>query len=259
MYQWLRSVGHGRPTRSGNSVLVVNYLNLRRAVGWLGTLLPVILLVADPVALRIEHASCGWLPGSVSDYYYSPVRNIFVGALCALGLFLIAYVGDDLGDRVITDLAGVFALGVALFPTTPTVASPPSATCETVARLTTRQQVVGDIHAVSSVLFFVLLAWMAIRFISTSGAQPTPAELRRNLIYRICAIVILASVAATIVTNFLPASLRPAFPYLLLYESVGIFAFGVSWFVKGQTLIGALKDPPASIAGRGRGSLYRSV
>jgi hypothetical protein len=28
---------------------------------------------------------------------------------------------------------------------------------------------------------------------------------------------------------------------------VGIFAFGVSWFVKGQTLIGALKDPPAPV------------
>jgi hypothetical protein len=247
MYQWLRSVGHGRPTRSSDSVLVVNYLNLRRAVGWLGTLLPVILLVANPIALRVVHSSCGWLPGSVSDYYYSPVRNIFVGALCALGLFLIAYVGDDLGDRVITDLAGVFALGVAFFPTTPTVASPPSATCGTVAQLTTRQQVVGDIHAVSSVLFFLMLAWMAIRFV-TNSAQPTPAQLRRNLIYRICAIVILASVAATIITNFLPASLRPNFPYLLLYEAVGIFAFGASWFVKGQTLIGALKDPPAPVA-----------
>jgi hypothetical protein len=255
MYQWLRSVGHGRPTRSGDSVLVVNYLNLRKAVGWLGTLLPVILLVANPIALRIVHSSCGWLPGSVSSYYYSPVRNIFVGALCALGLFLIAYVGDDLGDRVITDLAGVFAVGVAFFPTTPTVASPPSATCETVAQVSTRQQVVGDVHAVSSVLFFVLLAWMAIRFITTNSAQPTPAELRRNMIYRICAIVILACVAATIITNFLPPSLRPHFPYLLLYEAVGIFAFGVSWFVKGQTLSGSeaglIREP-------GRGTTARS-
>ena len=26
-------------------------------------------------------------------------------------------------------------------------------------------------------------------------------------------------------------------------EALGIFAFGVSWFVKGQTLIPAIKDP----------------
>jgi hypothetical protein len=70
MYQWLRSVGSGRPTRSGRSVLVANYLALRQAVGWLATLLPVILLIANPIALRIEHSSCAWLPASVSGYYY---------------------------------------------------------------------------------------------------------------------------------------------------------------------------------------------
>jgi hypothetical protein len=228
-------------------VLAANYLALRQAVGWLGTLLPVILLIANPIALRLEHSSCEWLPASVSGYYYSPVRNIFVGALCALGLFLIAYVGADLGDRLITDLAGVFALGVALFPTTPTVTSSPSATCETVAQLSTRQQVIGHVHDVSSVLFFLFLAWMAIRFTNTS-AHPAPQKLRRNRIYQVCAIVILASLAAAIVTNFLPASLRPSFPWLFLYEAVGIVAFGVSWFVKGQTLIGPLKDPLPPVA-----------
>lgn len=247
MYQWLRSLGHGRPTRSDESVLVTNYVFLRKAVGWVGTSLPIVLLVANPIALSIEHSSCGWLPNSVSGYYYSPVRNIFVGALCGLGLFLIAYVGTDLGDRVITDLAGVFALGVALFPTTPTVTSLPSATCETVAQLSTRQQVIGDIHAVSSVLFLLFLAWMAIRFTNTNPPL-TPQKLRRNRIYLICAIAILACVAAAVITNFLPASLKPPFPWLFLYEAVGIFAFGLSWFAEGQTLIGALKDPQAPLA-----------
>ena len=64
--------------------------------------------------------------------------------------------GENLGDRVITGLAGVFALGVAFCPTTPTVTSTP--------------------------------------------------KLRRNRIYLICAIVILASVAAAVITNFLPGN-----------------------------------------------------
>ena len=235
MLRWLRSVGRGRPT---GSVLAANYLYLRKVIGWLGTLLPLILLAANPIALSIEHSSCGWLPASVSGYYYSPVRNIFVGALCGLGLFLIAYVGANLGDRVITDLAGVFALGVAFFPTTPNVTSPASAACETVAQLSSRQQVIGDVHAVMSVLFFLFLAWMAIRFTSTDAPQPSPQQTLRNRIYWICAIVILVSIAAAVVTNFLPASLRPPFPWLFLYEAVGIFAFGVSWFVDDQTLSG---------------------
>ncbi|MGH3227426.1 MAG: hypothetical protein ACRDOA_02390 [Streptosporangiaceae bacterium] len=210
---------------------------LRMAVGWLGTLLPIVLLAANPIALSIEHSSCGWLPDSVSGYYYSPVRNIFVGALSGLGLFLIAYVGTNLGDRVITDLAGLFGLGVALFPTRPMVTSPPSLTCQTVARVSTREQVIGDIHAVSAVLFLLFLAWMAIRFTNTNPAQPSPQKLR-NMIYQICAIVILACVVAAVVTNFLPASWRPPFPWLFLYEAVAIFAFGVSWFVQAQTLTG---------------------
>ena len=218
----------GTSASPGQGALAADYVYLRKAVGWLGTLLPVLLLVANPIALRIVHSSCAWLPASVSGYYYSPVRNIFVGALCALGLFLIAYVGDNLGDRVITDLAGLFALGVALVPTTPTVTKPASLACETVARLSRREQVVGDIHAVSSVLFFVFLAWMAIRFTTNS-----PQDARRNWVYRICAIAILASVAAAVITNYLPSSLWPPFPWLFLYEAAGVFAFGVSWFVKG--------------------------
>lgn len=108
-----------------------------------------------------------------------------------------------------------------------------------------------DIHAVASVLFFLMLAWMAIRFTSTN-----PAERRRNLIFWICAIVILASELAAIITNFLPASLRPPFPWLFLYEAAGIFAFGVSWFVEGQTL----GEPDAELVReRGRGTTARSA
>jgi hypothetical protein len=33
--------------------------------------------IANPIALRVEHSSCAWLPASVSGYYYSPVRNIW--------------------------------------------------------------------------------------------------------------------------------------------------------------------------------------
>ena len=187
IYEWLRSVGSGGRPRSNEDVFFANYMFLRKTVGWVGTLLPVILLVANPIALSIENSPCGVIPGSVSGYYYSPVRNIFVGAMCAQGLFLIAYVGYDLGDRVITDLAGVFALGVALFPTKPTVASPPSVTCQTVAQLSTREQVVGNIHVVFAGLMFVFMAWMAIRFTNTDSPQPSKQKLLRTRVYQIWA------------------------------------------------------------------------
>jgi hypothetical protein len=246
VYQWLRSVGSSGRTRSAEDVFFTNYMFLRKTVGWVGTSLPIILLVANPIALSIENSGCGLVPGSLSGYYYSPVRNIFVGAQCAIGLFLIAYVGYDLGDRLVTDAAGVFAVGVGLFPTKPTVASPPSIACQTVAQLSTREQIVGDIHVVFAGLTFVFMAWMAIRFTNTDK-PPSPQKLLRNRIYRICAIVIAACVVAIVITTFLPASVKGGFPWILLWESVGIFAFGVSWFVKGQTLIPAIKDQTAPV------------
>lgn len=58
------------------------------------------------------------------------------------------------------------------------------------------------------------------------------------------------------ITNFLPASLRPPFPWLFLYEAVGIFAFGVSWFVEGQTL----SEPEAELVREvGRDTTARSA
>lgn len=244
-YEWLRGWGSSEPPKPDLDVYFTNYMFLRKAVGLVGTLLPVILLVVNPIALSIENSGCGLVPDSVSGYYYSPVRNIFVGALCALGLFLIAYVGYDLGDRLVTDAAGLFALGVALFPTKPTVVSPPlvpSVTCQTVAALSTREQVVGDIHLVSAGLMFVFLAWMAIRFTKTK--TPTQQKYLRNRVYIICAIVIIVCLVAAGITSLLPNSVKAHFPWwLFLYEAVAIFAFGVSWFVKGQTL-GVLKDVP---------------
>jgi hypothetical protein len=40
MYQWLLSVGSGKPTRSDEDILVTNYMFLRKAVGLLGPSCP---------------------------------------------------------------------------------------------------------------------------------------------------------------------------------------------------------------------------
>jgi len=116
-------------------------------------------------------------------------------------------------------------------------------TCQTVAQLSTREQVVGNIHVVFAGLMFVFMAWMAIRFTNTDSPQPSKQKLLRNWIYQICAIVIGVCLVAIVITIFLPASVKANFPWIFLWEALGIFAFGVSWFVKGQTLIPAIKDP----------------
>ena len=66
--------------------LVLSYLRVRQALGILGMVFPVLLIAGGLIA---QH---GVAP-SVSDYYHTTMRDIFVGCLFAIGVFLISYKG----------------------------------------------------------------------------------------------------------------------------------------------------------------------
>lgn len=68
------------------------------------------------VAVGVAAASVGWLT-SVSDYFYTPARNAFVGALIAVALALLALSGWGL-ERALLDAAAILAPIIALVPTT---------------------------------------------------------------------------------------------------------------------------------------------
>ena len=57
--------------------------------------------------------------GSISAYYYTPVRTVFVGSLCALGAVLIAYKGHSSAEDVLLNFSGFMAFVVAMVPTVP--------------------------------------------------------------------------------------------------------------------------------------------
>jgi hypothetical protein len=210
--------------------MVLSYLALRVFVGVIGVLLPWVLLIGN------------WAIGdgtqpSMSGYYYTPMRNIFVGALCALAVFLVAYQGYDLADTTITNLAGVGTVGTALCPTAPYGG-------------TGREVVIGDCHLVFAVITFLMLAVMALRF---AKREPTPAGLSfwrqagyafgftgaassvrplwKTVLYRVCGFVILLALAL-----IYPGSLVWGYSLLAL-EMIMLIAFGLSWFVKGSTLL----------------------
>jgi len=142
-------------TKAGG--VVATYLLLRRAIGWIGLLLPIVVIVGDA-------AFCsGPLPNSLSDFYYTPMRNILVGALCVLGVFLLLYDVSVRVDRWITNAAGMGVLGVAFLPGSPQV-----------AHLTTSQEVIGNIHVFFAAIAFVAPS-IAIGVISTAFTDPGTA------------------------------------------------------------------------------------
>jgi hypothetical protein len=225
--------------------LIISYLTLRKAIGWVGVLLPIALIVGQVIFFSRV------IPGSVSDYYYTHMRNVFVGSLCAIGVFLLGYEGYDDWDERITGLAGLGAIGTAFSPTTPPAAQV----------LMTGQQVVGDLHLIFAALTFIALAVMSFRFTKTypeaapgshgllwrildvlgltgapAGAVLTSGKRARNRIYRICGSSIVVSLALAVLSLLLPHSIQSAVPFVYIFESTAIIAFGLSWFVKGEGL-----------------------
>lgn len=83
------------------------YRNLR--VGIAGT------VVLIGISVGVTAANVGVLP-SISAYYYTPARNVFVGALVAAAIAMLALSGRGL-QRALLDAAALFAPLVALVPT----------------------------------------------------------------------------------------------------------------------------------------------
>lgn len=86
---------------------------LRLGVGIVGIVLPIALIAFNWIA-----GDKKIVPTSMSGSYYTSARNVFVGAVCALGVFLIFYRHTKAQDRS-TWFAGLFAVLVALAPTAP--------------------------------------------------------------------------------------------------------------------------------------------
>ncbi|WP_018331130.1 hypothetical protein [Actinomycetospora chiangmaiensis] len=219
----VRGVHGTDPDDAGRS----SYLRLRRFIGWVAVLLPVVVGVGAAVLPPHEFLS------SISASYYVPVvGNVFVGAMCAFGVFLWLY-NYDAGSRVDDVagwIAGTFAIGVGIFPTSPE--DVPHA----VVSLATA-------HAVCATAFFLVLAWFSLVLFRRTGPRPTARKELRNRVYLGCGIAILAALVAA---GFLPLLLG-AIAYhdahvLFFCETVAVEAFGFSWLVKGETL---LRDRPA--------------
>jgi hypothetical protein len=196
--------------------ILVSYLTLRRVVGVLGVLLPVLVAVGCFLV-----GSCTELLDSISDYYGSMMRDIFVGVLFAIAWFLFSYRGYEAKDNTAGDLACVFALGVALFPTT------------------SNSGAIRAIHFLSAAALFLVLAYFSLcLFTKTAKDTPPTREKRiRNRIYRVSGVIMLACILGVgvyyvLLRNSALSSLKPVF----WLETAALWAFGLSWFVKGETL-----------------------
>jgi hypothetical protein len=198
--------------------LVISYLELRRAIGTLGMSLPFIVAGGAWLIFSVG------LQESLSLYYHTPMRDVWVGLIFFLTGFFWSYRGYELADRIAGKLATAFGWLFVVFPP---------------AKSMNQADIIGNLHMVFAAGFFLTLIYFsAFLFTKTDPSKPpTPQKLRRNVIYRVCAVVMGVSLGLGFLFYYFPAfiPLRPVF----WGESFAIEAFGFSWLVKGE---GLLKD-----------------
>ncbi|MFO7659051.1 MAG: hypothetical protein R6W78_18475 [Bacteroidales bacterium] len=209
---------------------IASYRRIRRAIGYLGISLPIILVIMSLIPFFKTPVQ-----SSISSYYYSNLREIFTGTLCAVGLFLIRYTGFKSSafwknDNLLTNIAGYLAFGVAFFPVNP------DNWAEKVYTLVPLNiKLIGYMHYGFASLFFLVLAIISIN-VFTIG-QKADDKIRKSLInenniYKGSGYLMLFFIG-----------LIPVFSYLrlfssstLLLEALALILFGISWLVKGRAL-----------------------
>ena len=243
---------------------VMDYRALRALIGAIAILIVPVVYIGNWLIFTRHLGDCfgpnRGIPGSLSAFYYTHMRNLFVGAMSALGVFFVAYRGYGKWDNRMTNVAGLAAICIALFPTFP----PPhlfftaSNRCGPVTAITyhlsPHQSAYRWVHVVSLIVLFTMVFLMVlIQFTSTDKPQGErqpangenrirklvawwtglfkvgPAKKRRNKLYVICAGGILLSALLAFGGQLLDNTA----PWLLIAEVGAFWSFGLAWYVKG--------------------------
>jgi len=224
------------------------YINLRIGIAVIGAVLP--LLLWGGGALTGQKT----LLASMSAYYYTPLRDVFVSALVTIGVFLYLYKGFSTKENWALNLGGAFAVGVAMIATTAPDGVP---------------ALWSKLHAAFAVAFFLCIAYVAVfRAKDTLSLLEDPQKIRRlRTIYRALGIGMIVSPLTAVVLAYTlePHSRGRSLNFFV--EAVAIWMFAAYWLTKSRelsqngaerlALAGKVEAPPAMKGTEAAGQLVR--
>jgi hypothetical protein len=188
------------------------YILMRLAIGLFAFVLPPLLVLVEPVLFE----GLPFPRGSLSAYYYSGMREVYVGALWAIGFFLVVYkLLRWTWDGLLSTLAGALFVVLAVFPTARPGEGFP---------LTPLQSLLGEAR-VEAVHFAT--AGMALSLLAVISALFGREFPRTRAVHLVCTVVIGAAVA---LAAFAGITGEPD-KALLFAEWAAVWAFAASWLV----------------------------
>ena len=209
-----------------NAPFVSSYFTLRQSLGIMSMLFPLALFFGGLLTM-------GEVMPSISDYYFSPMRDLVVSALVVFGIFLAAS-REDGPDAIQPNLIGFMAcagaVGVALFPN-----QPPTAGMQSFVHTFLDPKLCIMLHFASALMFlFALAAFCLCRFTRR-------ADVRERRFHQYCGKTIIAAGIIATIASFGRLFNWPGMAHhvealnvIFWLETIGVWAFCLSWMVKGR-------------------------
>ena len=218
--------------------LVLSYNAVRIAVGVTALTLPIMLLLIS------SYTNTPFFP-TMSDCYHGPARDYFVGALCAIAVFMASYKGYDrkpdesvwLTDRKISMAIAICAVLVAFVPT---VSEAGGVNDTFLAQLFVRAFGANAtyVHYAAAVLllgFFAVMCLVNFRRSSTAPEDMDRAKRFKNRLFLVCGVIVVVGMTVGFAANYLLDETFVARLRLIFWvEVVAVWAFSIAWLVKGE-------------------------
>jgi hypothetical protein len=159
---------------------------------------------------------------SISSYYHTPMRDIFVGSMITIGSFLWFYQGITKKENFALNCAGILAVIVALTPTVLTKAVG-QVKCETFIMRGISETTASYIHGISAMLFFFAIAYVCI------ATSKTEINQKYQKIYNFLgAGMIVFPIASALLLHFL----KETSSLIYFVELAAVWVFSAYWLVK---------------------------
>lgn len=160
---------------------------------------------------------------SISASYYEEgwSSTIFIGFLFAIAAFLLAYHGRSVFELIISKIAAVCALCVALFP----------------CACGGHEEIIPHVHYISAALMFLILVAFCFSFLKRARSKGHLQARFRVFIYATSGITILASILIIGLDIVLKEAISSKITRLtFICEAIALVAFGIAWLTASRIL-----------------------
>lgn len=211
-----------------DEAMLQSYRSLRTRIG--------ILAIAFPLTLIFVGLFWGIdVQPTLSNYYFAkdtavdlyPVRLWFCGILFVVGFFLARYPGFTKHEEKWLNAAGIFALGIAIFPMSVDGKNPYDFVLAPFGL--TQLSLHGICAVVAFACIAVVILWYSDATLKELDKSDPAAYARYNWTYRAIGAFMVLSIAIAVYLNY---AHHGQGDYILAAEWCGIWAFAAYWFVK---------------------------